>query len=55
MQLVDETRLQILPDCRDTATDADILMVGRFFRALQRSELATMEDVPQADRAALNK
>src|SRR5207248_7779134 len=35
MQLIDETRLQILPDRRDTAADADVVIAGRIFRALQ--------------------
>jgi len=35
MQLVDETCLQILADCRDAATNADIFIAGDIFRALQ--------------------
>src|SRR5882724_12038164 len=37
MQLVDQTCLHILPDCRDSAADTDIFTIGNIFRALQSS------------------
>src|SRR2546421_4183257 len=55
MQLVNQFSLQILPDCPDTATDADIASSCRVFRTLQSNVDSVRHEMERRAAFHLNR